>query len=194
MSMLWIRKTYCFLWPKAPLSQQNKITLKLVQYQILKSSRLENWPGFCLCTLIRSPTPCSWKSLLRSDEKVTGHFKNPYLQHWYNISIWLPPSQIWDNVKGAVLLTQYYNDFFWPKFYWKPCNKVGSKSLTKNLVEFERELSNTEFNKLTHQATLSKFNDNIKDLFAFTKHPLDAFILGENEYSHIGVIRRKVRN
>ena len=70
---------------------------------------------------------------------------------------------------------------------------------------FERELSNTEFNKLTHQATLSKFKDNIKDLFAFTKHPLDALIyhvtegkeaiiLGENEYSHIGVIRRKIRN
>ena len=46
----------------------------------------------------------------------------------------------------------------WPKGHWEPHNKVGSVSPAKHLVEFEP--SNSDYNALTHQATLPNYLTN----------------------------------
>ena len=51
------RDQFSFLKAKVPLLQQNKITFSLVQYQILKFSRLKNCPEFCPWTLIGGLSP-----------------------------------------------------------------------------------------------------------------------------------------
>ena len=45
-----------------------------------------------------------------------------------------------------------------PKGHWEPHNKVGSVSPAKHLVDFEP--SNSDYNALTHQATLPNYLTN----------------------------------
>ena len=112
---------------------RKKITFYLVQYQIFKSSSLENCPKFCPWTLIwvSNQPPLLIIIFLGSGEKVTGNTLSSLVFSWSNLFLVIYACMcmyyiyICRSIHVHVLQRSYYH--IWVKgsdlLIWKPGNQ-----------------------------------------------------------------------